>query len=333
VFELLGISLLFAALLTFNSFASLVSTVLWRLMAGVTKGSSASSRARLLFTLRALPAGLAVFCAAALLLPSYLAYEPRHTNESVSLKLGLLAFFSAIGICVALGRGLATWRATTRLTADWLKHAQRITVSGVNISTYRIQHAFPVVAIVGIVRPRLFVASQILDALSVDELAGAVAHENAHIAAHDNLKRGLLRACRDALLIIPCGRLLDHAWSQASEEAADEQAAFGGASVALDLASALVKIARMIPVGARPAMPAGVLLLGDGEKVGVRDRVRRLVQLANEKRDLPPSAIVSGSAIWIPIALTIIIVILAATKPHVLASVHSLIEHAVYLLA
>jgi len=47
----------------------------------------------------------------------------------------------------------------------------------------------------------------VLNLLTVEEIAAAVAHENSHLAAHDNLKRGLQRACRDSLLIIPSGVL------------------------------------------------------------------------------------------------------------------------------
>src|SRR5712691_11696352 len=98
MFELLGLSLLLAALLTFNSFASLIVAGLWRIAGKVTNGWTAISRARLLFFLRTLPAVLAFLSVALLLVPSYLAYEPRHTTEGVSFKLGVLAFLSASGI-------------------------------------------------------------------------------------------------------------------------------------------------------------------------------------------------------------------------------------------
>jgi hypothetical protein len=141
-----------------------------------------------------------------------------------------------------------------------------------------------------------------------------------------------MRACRDSLLIIPCGRLLDSAWKQASEEAADEHAARGGAGVALDLASSLVKIARMIPVGARPAMPAGAFIVGKDEMPGIRTRVRRLMQLANESRDQKRALFGFQIPTSVPIVLMIIVVAAMSTEPYVLASVHSLIEDVVYLL-
>ena len=77
-------------------------------------------------------------------------------------------------------------------------------------------------------------------------------------------------------------RSLDRAWSEASESAADEHAAQESSLVALNLASALVRIARMIPKGQRQVMPAAVsaFLVGGEDAPGVKVRVRRLVELA-----------------------------------------------------
>ena len=62
--------------------------------------------------------------------------------------------------------------------------------------------------------------------------------------------------------------------------AADESAAAAGPSAALDLASAIVKISKLIPRGARPTLPAGAHLLGDGDD-GTSRRVRNLLRLAS----------------------------------------------------
>jgi Zn-dependent protease with chaperone function len=333
MFEFLGLSLLFAALLTFNSLASLVLAGLWRVAGRVTNTWTATARARLLFSLRTLPALLAFLSVALLLIPSYLAYEPRHTAETVSFKLALLACLSATGIAVSIYRGIATHRATANLTSDWLKQGKPIQIAGIEIQAYRIEHAFPLIAIVGFLRPRLFIARQVLEILTSEEIAAAVAHENGHLAARDNLKRGVLQACRDALLIIPSGRLLDRAWSEASEEAADENAASKGNGAALDLASALVKIARIIPPGARPTMPAGVFLLGDDEKKGIKSRVRRLILLAaDECRPGSSHPALTRLMIWSPPSLLLVTLVIAATNPYLLSRVHYLIEHAVFAL-
>jgi Zn-dependent protease with chaperone function len=333
MFELLGLSLLLAALLTFNSIASLVIAGLWRLAGRATNNWTAAARARLLFSLRVLPAILAFLTVALLLAPSYLAYEPRHAAESVSIKLALLAFFSAAGIAVSIYRGIATNRATRNLTSDWLRQGKPIRIPGIEIKSYEIQHAFPLIGIVGFLRPRLFIASQVLELLTPEEITAAVAHENGHLTARDNLKRGLLQACRDALLIIPCGRLLDRSWSDASEEAADENAARQGNGVALDLASALVKIARIIPLGARPTMPAGVFLLGDEETKGIKSRVRRLIALAtSECGTASRHDVLTSLCVWGPASMLLVAFVVAATNPFLLSRVHYLIEHAVFVL-
>lgn len=333
MFELLGVSLLLAALLTFNSIASFIIAGLWRLFGRLVDNWTAASRARLLFSLRILPALLAFLTVALLLTPSYVAYEPRHAAEHVSFKLGLLALISATGIALSLYRGLATNRATARLTSDWLRQGKPVQIPGIDIKSYEIQHAFPLIGIIGFMRPRLFIASQVLELLTPAEITAAVVHENGHLAARDNLKRGLLRACRDTLLIIPCGRLLDQAWSDASEEAADENAAQQGQVVALDLASALVKIARIIPLGARPAMPAGVFLLGDEETKGIKSRVRRLIALATTDHQTGTRHnLTSFLSVWGPATFLLAGFALAATNPVLLSRVHYLIEHAVFML-
>ena len=334
MFELLGLALLLAALLTFNSIASLVIAGLWRVAGRATDHWTAAARARLLFSLRTLPAVLAVLFVALLLAPAYIIHEPRHAAESVSLKLGLLAFLSAAGLIVSLVRGIATHRATQKLTSDWLRYGTPIQLAGINIDAYQIHHTFPLIGIVGFLRPRLFIASQVLELLTPAEISAAIAHENGHLTARDNLKRGLMRACRDALLIIPSGRLLDKSWSEASEEAADENAARQGNVVALDLASALVKIARVIPPGARPTMPAGVFLLGDEKQTkGIKSRVGRLIALAATERGTGSRHdVLANLFAWGPASMLLVGFGITATNPYLLSRVHYLIEHAVFVL-
>src|SRR5207247_805667 len=119
------------------------------------------------------------------------------------------------------------------------------------------------------------------------------------------------------MVIIPCGRALDKAWADASEAAADEHAARHSRAVALDLASALVKISRMIPVGARPSMPAGAFLVGHDETRGVKMRVRRLIQIASGDRQAPPhEPIVTSLAIWASFAFLAFLVVVCQDNPH-----------------
>ncbi len=114
MFELLGICLALAALLTLNALTSLLTSALWRALRARAGNWPASSRARLIFALRVFPASLAVVCVGALLLPAYVAHEPRHAAEPVSFKLAILAAISAAGLLLALWRGVAAWVATKK---------------------------------------------------------------------------------------------------------------------------------------------------------------------------------------------------------------------------
>ena len=335
MYTLLGISLALAALLVINAFTSLMTVALWYGLARRRASQwSASSRARFLFALRLLPATCALFCVIALLSPSYIAHEPHTTTETISLELALLSLLSILGIGLALWRGLSAWRATRRLVAEWLATAEPITIEGINVPVYRIKHPFPVMALVGAFQPRLFIAGQILSSLSDEEVRAALAHEVGHLTARDNLKRALVRACSDVLAIVPAGRSLDRAWTESAEGAADEYVArHDGANGALNLAAALVRIARLAPAGAKPTIPAGAFLVG-GNEGGVAWRIERLVQLAAvmDKRHLGPESLMLRSAPWLCLCGFLILATFIATNPRILLAMHTLMEHLVSVL-
>jgi Zn-dependent protease with chaperone function len=335
VYELLGICLVLASLLTINAIASTVAAACSPLFRRALQGRSARTRAEILFGLRFGPTALALFSVTLFLVPSYLGYEPYKTSEIVSKKLAALAVLSAIGITLALWRAWSSWRATRALLREWLSGAVQIELSGTSIPTFRISNPFPIIAVVGIFRPRLFIAARVLETLSGEELRAAIAHERGHLAGHDNFKRALLRACRDALMIVPCGRTLDRAWAEAAECAADEYAAQQSPEIALNLASALVKIAKMVPVRARATVPLAAFLVGVEEAHGVKARVRRLLEIASHGssrvrlRNSQVGRILPASTL----CGLVLFAVAVANSPHVLVSVHLVIERAVKLLS
>lgn len=334
MYELLGISLGLAALLTVNAAASFASAGLWRLIKSLLQGCSARTRAEFLFAFRVAPLLLSTMFVAGFLVPAYLLHEPYGTKEVVSAKLATLALISAIGVLLAVSRGFRSWLATRRLLKAWLKEATPITLAGVPIPTYKLTHNFPVIAVVGTFRPRLFVAEQVLARLTSDELHSAIAHEAGHLNARDNLKRSLLRACGDALLIIPCGRSIDRAWADTSESAADEYAAQTSSSAAVNLAAALVKVARMVPKGSRAAVPVAAFLVGNEDDRGIKARVRRLLEIASDQERRRKTFL--RFQLMLPIALLVMPLATFAvhhTNSEVLASLHLFIEHTVHLLS
>ena len=331
MYEILGISLGLTALLTVNAFASMAAAASWRLLDNRMQRRSARARAEILFAIRIGPPVIALVAVAAFLVPSYLAYEPYSTNEVVSKKLAALAGISAIGIGFALWRSVRSWLATRSLLKEWLRSAVPIERAEISIPAFRIRHSFPILAVVGTLRPRLFIAEQVLQSLNAKELTAAIAHECGHLAARDNFKRSLLRACCDALLIIPCGRSLDRAWAEASECAADEYAAHESAAVALNLASALVRIAKMVPEGARAAMPMAAFLVGNQER-GVKARVRRLLEIASTDQPSPARGSYVALVPWAAVAFLVFLGVTVDLYPQALIAVHSFIERTVSLL-
>jgi Zn-dependent protease with chaperone function len=335
MYEFLGITLVLALLLTINATATMVAAGMGRLCKPLLRRCLARTRAEILFVMRIGPPVVAIVAIAAFMIPSYLVYEPHASGESVSWKLGLLATLSAIGVGLAIWRGIRTWLATRSLLKNWLSSSTRVELDGINVPTYILEHSFPIIAVVGAVRPRLFIANHVLESLSTEELAAAVAHEYGHLAARDNFKRSVMRVSRAALLLIPCGRSLDRAWSEASESAADEHAAQQSSLVALNLASALVRIARMIPTGHRQVIPSAVsAFLGNEDSPGVKVRVRRLVELAaTDPRLLVSNASIVRFVPWFVLTLVVVAGVTLESRPQVLAAVHHFVEQVVVVLS
>jgi Zn-dependent protease with chaperone function len=334
MYTFLGITLVLALLLTINATATMLSAGFGRLFKPLLWKCSARTRAEILFVMRIGPPVLAIIAIVAFMIPSYVAYEPHATDESVSWKLGTLAALSAIGVGLAVWRGIRSWLATRSLLRDWLAASTRIELDATNVPTYILDHSFPIIAVVGAFRPRLFIANHVFESLSEEELAAAITHEYGHLAARDNFKRSVMRVSRAALLLIPCGRSLDRAWSDASESAADEYAAQKSSLVALNLASALVRIARMIPKGQQQNMPAAVSAFLNEDTPGVKVRVRRLVELAaTDPRLLVSNASIVRFTPWFVLALTVAVGIAIESRPQVLASVHHLVEQVVVVLS
>ena len=210
MYELLGISLVLASLLMINAIASVATAACWRLLERPLRSRPARTRAEILIALRVGPAALALIAITLFLVPSYVGYEPYTTAEIVSKKLAVLAIVAAIGIALALWRALRSWFATQMLLQEWLSSAVQMKLSGTSIPTFRIANSFPIIAVVGTLQPRLFIAEHVLETLSEEELRAAIAHEGGHLNAHDNLKRSLLRACCDLPAAAGAGgKLLD----------------------------------------------------------------------------------------------------------------------------
>lgn len=324
------VCLALAAFLSINILGTLIVTASWVCLRQHISVRRARTRARILFWLRVLPPAFASTFVVALLIPAYLLYEPYPTPESVGLPLLALAALSASCIAYAAYRAATSCLVTKGMIAAWLRHAEPMHVGSVEIPAYRLSIMTPMLAVVGTLRPRLFVASQILDSLSPEEVAVALAHERGHLLARDTLKRAVMNFCRHLLLSTGIGHTLDREWAKEAERAADEYAARAGAACALDLAAALIKIARLMPEGAGSVMPVGAFLL-EGADEGVAGRVRRLTEMASAQRVNAGQESLLSKTVTLMALLSFILMLAAAANQQTLEALHALTEWVIKL--
>jgi Zn-dependent protease with chaperone function len=220
------------------------------------------------------------------------------------------------------------WR-TSRLARRWSAAGRPL--AELPLPATRFPHEFPVAALFGLVRSRLFVAERLLHALSPEELDGVVAHEAAHCAARDNLKRLLLRGSPDLLAWTASGARLRQAFEDAAEAAADARAS---ARVSpLVLARALLKVASLVPPGQR--LDAAVAALHrDGS---LSARVRALVaahdQPSASGTSRPESDPSVAHGLGVAFAGAALAAVLFGPGFVSLRAVHGLLEALVHLLS
>jgi hypothetical protein len=157
--------------------------------------------------------------------------------------------------------------------------------------------AKPLIGVIGGWRPQVVTAECVISACTPDEFRQVVAHEAAHVRARDNLKLLLLLACPDALAWTALGAALSERWRTEAEFAADHRATGDDPHRRVELASALVKVARLFEsgVGTRNVLTMPVAL------DDVAGRVRRLLAPA----DGPSARIITtlaSLAVLVPLA-------------------------------
>ncbi|PYQ47365.1 MAG: hypothetical protein DMF78_23935 [Acidobacteria bacterium] len=319
---LFGTAMMLAAFLLVNLLASLLAAIPAPL---AMRRAHPARRAGAALLLRLMPAIVSLGAVALLAVPAYVRFEPPDTGESVSLPLGALAAAAAAVLLAGSGRGLRALWSTSALVRGWRRDAEPVSLPGSPVPAYRIRDAFPILSVVGVWRPRIYVAAQVLDALAPSELDAALAHERAHLRARDNLKRILLRSCPDVLAFSGMGRRLEREWARAAEQAADAAAADAGAGAAVDLAASIVKVARLVPTGAR-ALP--VSALHDGGDVAARVRALLSGHVAGDRRGEASGGGRRARAGGLGLALVASLAAASQAWP----AVHRLIETAALLL-
>ena len=307
-----GVTLALAWFVLLNVATAVIVAIVSARQALVPDTSTRYQSPAFCLALRLSPAVLSTLFVAVLFLPSYWRYEPREFVEGFDISLTTLAIAAAAIIGSAFVRGMMAWRRAARRTADWMRAARPLTLSGISMPAFAIDTDAPVMALVGVLRPRLLITQPILDALTDEELSAAVAHELGHRRALDNLKRIAMRAAPDLLSATRVARALERRWAVASEHAAD-LCAGDGDHARCALAAALVKVARLTP----PVTPIGepISALVDGGDI--TSRVQRLLD------DAPPAR-GGRTARWL--APAIALSVLGLTYTPILRTVHVVTE-------
>ena len=268
-----------------------------------------------------MPISISLVLISAFILPAFVLYEPPESGESISLKLMAVICCAAFGIAAAVLRLFGSWWRTRRLIAEWNENATPITLESASLPVFKLRHSFPVFAVVGIRRPKIYISEQVLNKLHNDEIDAVLKHELGHIAGWDNFKSLAMKMCGD-ILVVPIGRHLERSWSETAESAADDYAVnCGNRSTALNLASALIKIARLIPSEPIPVLPSISYVVASDESLAVR--VRRLLILADREGPLPDP---TREYLFPFVLLAAEILVILATDANLLQGVHNLSE-------
>jgi hypothetical protein len=275
--------------------------------------------ARLLLGLRLLPFLLAVLFVLELCVPSYLWLEPTAASERVGLMCGVLGLLGAATWLDSLARTAQSLRASLRHHRLCRFAGQEARLPGESSPVVLVENPAPLLAMAGLFRPRLLISRSVLQNLSAEELEAALAHEHAHRASKDNLKRLLMQLAPDIFPFLHPLRTLERTWSQFAEWAADDQATAGDSGRAVSLAAALVQVARL-GRGARLPFLSTSLLASD------RDLCARVDRLLETRPVIPAPPTQPQPALGTAGVLLVGCTAALLATPATLAMVHELLE-------
>ena len=262
IFVLRAIMVSLAFFVLVYSFLSLLVVLTWRGLRLCRFDKHIGARS--LFTLRVIPFAISAAVSLFLTLPSFLLLERHSLDEDLgTFVLGACAMLI---LGTGIYRVLAAEARTRRVVSACLESAIGVEHNAVTPEIILAESITPLM-LVGVRAPRILVSASACKVLNDGELRAAVRHEIAHSRSCDNLKKAILNC-----LPFPGMASLEEAWREASELAADDGAVSSHAE-ALDLAAALIKLARHFPCPAVPDLATGLM-----SAVGsVTSRVERLM--------------------------------------------------------
>jgi Zn-dependent protease with chaperone function len=229
---------------------------------------------RLLFSLRIAPVAVTLFLVLGFCVPSYVWLEPDITGERVGVTCLLAAVLGVAGWMVSLLRGLVSVVRTQQYIRRCESGIHEKDANHATPELVVVSQTNAVMAVAGVLHPRLLVSQDVMNALSKEQKEAAFRHEAAHGASRDNLKRLLFLLTPDVVPFAGSFSKLEEGWARFTEWAADDEAVDGDPSRALSLASALVRVAKL-GVPATPSYLLSSLVDSDRDLATRVDRLLR----------------------------------------------------------
>jgi hypothetical protein len=290
---------------------------------------SPRSRERNLFAIQLAPFLLAAALTFLVCVPGYVHNETNLASEAVGwpcllLATAVLGWFAS----TALG-GLRIVLRTARLANACKATGARTLPTATDTPIVFLPDASYRVALVGLLRPRIFISTDLLadGGLSPLALDLVLEHEQSHANQGDNWKLLSLYCLPRLNLPLDGNGTWLHQWQSAAEWAADDDAVRGDSSRALLLAQTLVAFARHIATPT-PATVSTAFVCGNK---GLELRVNRLLELTPASTRNTGRPLAATSRLSAALALTAMLLgggtAIAALTPWL----HDLSEHLLHL--
>jgi len=202
-------------------------------------------RERLLYAVQLLPLVLALAFTGLFAVPRYVSNETNFAPEGVGWVCLLLAAALVAWWTARVAGGVRMAVRTARFRRACAGDEAVLSLSR-ETPVVLVGGARPRVALVGLLRPLIFISRSLIEAGGLDAPALEVVldHERSHAAQGDNWKLLSLHCVPRLNLRLLAGKTWMQLWQNAAEWAADEDAVGGNSARALLLAETLVALAR-----------------------------------------------------------------------------------------
>ena len=209
-------------------------------------GFPAKARATGIFVVRFLPLTLAAAITLGIFVPAWWVHEPENAEEALTLAQAAAAFVAFAPLGEGLRRAMRMASRTHTRLVDWRRRGQK---SGLAAScpfdVVEVYGEGVALCVGGYFKPTIFASIAAMKVLTMRERRAALAHESSHASSLDPLRLLGMEACPDFLRLLSVDAEWRSAFARAVEFAADARASAGDRGTALDLAQALVKVARL----------------------------------------------------------------------------------------